>query len=102
MVIGEKPYPYLIDRRRYTSWNGTKFTTQNNDKVVSGIAFGTNLFLLYLDDLDKCIGDSQKAKFAGDTTIIKCKKNAFPLIDIDRRNMSKWFVDNKLTVNRES
>ena len=51
--------------------------------------------------MDKYIEDSQLAMFADDTTIIKCKQNGNPLIDSDERHMSKWFIDNKLTVNVE-
>ena len=39
--------------------------------------------------------------FADDTTIIKCKHHANPLIDSDIGHMSKWFVDKNLTFKVE-
>ena len=54
-----------------------------------------------MNDLDKCIDNSQKAMFADDTANMNSKQNAHLLSNSDIRHMSKWCVDNKLTVNVE-
>ena len=40
--------------------------------------------------------------FACDVAIIKCKHSANPVFDSDLRHVSKWSVDNKVTVNVEA
>ena len=61
--------------------------------------WGPMLFLLYINNLDQWIEDSQMVMFANDTTNLNCKQNAKPLHDSDTGHMLKWFVDDKLTLN---
>ena len=77
------------------------YNTKETTGVLQGPALGHFLFFFYMNDLDKCIEDSQKTMFADDTTIIKYEESANPLIDSDIHQLSKWFIDNKLTVNVE-
>ena len=90
---------YLNPGRQYFSWKRTISTKQKRTTdVPQGPVLGPFLFLLFVKDFDECIENSHETMFADDTTIIKSKQNAIILIDSDMRHLSKWCVDNKLTV----
>ena len=62
---------YLSDRRQDISHNGA---CTEKPKIVSGVSqgsvLGPFLFLLYINDIQLCIGNCTMAMFADDTTIL--------------------------------
>ena len=77
------------DQKQYISFTATNSTIQKVTTSASrGSVFGPFLFLIIKNDLDKRIEDSQLAMSPDDTTIIKTRHNASPLIDNDIRHMS--------------
>ena len=67
--------------------------------VPQGSVLGPLLFLNYIDDIDKCIENSQLAMVADDTTVIKAGKRVDNSIRKEVDYMFNWFCSNKLTVN---
>ena len=72
----EKLRKYLSERYQFVCENG------NHSKklcVKTGVPQGSELgpffFLLYINDLQKVVEDSQIVMFANDTTIVKSGKN---------------------------
>ena len=91
---------YLHGRRQYTIINGMKSQVNVlSTGVPQGSVLGPLLFLIYINDIDKCVENSQLAMFADDTTVIKAGKRVDNLIKKDVDCMFNWFCSNKLTVN---
>ena len=91
---------YLHGRRQYTIINGMESQVNLlSTGVPQGSVLGPLLFLIYINDIEKCVENSQLAMFADDTTVIKAGKRVDNLIRKDVDCMFKWFCSNKLTVN---
>ena len=93
---------YLPDRWQYISHNGV---CTEKLKIVSGVpqgsVLGPFLFRLYLNDIHLCIGNCTMAMFADDTTILSSKRKGLCSIQSDMDNLSQWFCQNRLSINRD-
>ena len=94
---------YLCNRSQYIAINGVKSSTQNiTCGVPQGSVLGPILFLIYVNDLHRCLGDSITRMFADDTNLTLYHKNNTELkkISISKtKALMKWCDCNKLTIN---
>ena len=93
---------YLSERWQYISHNGV---CTKKLKIVSGVpqgsVLGPFLFLLYINDIHLCMGNCTMAMFADDTTICSSKRKGVCSIQSDIDNVSQWFCQNRLSINRD-
>ena len=91
---------YLSDRWHYVDMNG-KETNQKQitTTVPQGSILGPFLFLLYINNLDSCSGNSKVSMFADDTTIFNAKKNVSFTMQPEIDLIADWMTSNKLTIN---
>lgn len=70
--------------------------------IPQGSSLGPIAFLIYINDIAKCINNGSVKLFADDTTIFydNCDSKALKkLIENDLKRLSTWFKNNKLTLN---
>ena len=94
---------YLQDRYQCTVVNGVASTMQ---KVDCGIPQGSNLgpllFLLYINDLTKCIKKCKVSLYADDTCIYvpdKDPRTVVTTLNDELKSVDKWLTKNKLALN---
>ena len=90
---------YLSDRYQFVYENGNhskKLCVKTG--VPQGSVLGPFLFLLYINDLQKVVKDSQIVMFADDTTILKSGKHTDRELNEDLHRITDWFTASKLTV----
>ena len=95
---------YLSNRKQYTVCNGKKSSLQVvTHGVPQGSVLGPLLFLLYTNDIIKCIDIECKLRlFADDSNVFVSRNTAGELKLAIRdilRKLFDWFAANKLTVN---
>ena len=94
---------YLTNRKQYT-------VIGNNSSKISGISSGVPqgsvlgplLFLIYVNDLHRCLNESLVRLFADDTGLHMAHSNLNDLIAIAKveiSNLFKWCIANNLTIN---
>ena len=94
---------YFRNRSQYVYGDETASETM---PITCGVPQGSNLgpllFLIYINDLPKCLQHCTATLFADDTTIYataKTEKELQDKMNEDLNNLSAWFKANKLTLN---
>ena len=94
---------YLSNRRLFVKFKEANSDTFNVDYgIPQGSVLGPLLFLLYTNDMHRCIKHSKCILFADDTTIYTTGSSVVQLVDNMTRDLDSlidWFRANKLTLN---
>jgi len=94
---------YLDSRTHCVTCNGTiSSLIENLFGVPQGSNLGPLLFLLFSNDIPKCLNFSSCNLYADDTIIYKSGKNVDTTansLQQDVNSLIKWFENNKLTLN---
>ena len=94
---------YLTDRSQAVYCNGNMSGKQPvSIGIPQGSSLGPILFLLYINDFPKCLIETKCHLFADDTTIYargNTKDAAKQGLQNDLNRASKWFTENRLTLN---
>ena len=94
---------YLSNRTQYTTVNGISSNSRRiSCGVPQGSVLGPILFLIYINDLHRCVNQALTRLFADDTNMILHSKNPAILKRqalSQTKNLIKWCESNKLTIN---
>lgn len=94
---------YLKNRTQQTKINEfTSSKKENNTGVPQGSVLGPLLFIIYINDIKNCIGNSKINLFADDTLLYVSAKNAdeaINKINEDLKHLLKWLNENQLKLN---
>ena len=102
-VIGNWFRSYLSGRKQKVVING--FESESKDLlhgVPQGSVLGPILFLIYINDLHKCIKYSTTYHFADDTNLLNISKDYKSLqrkVNYDLFSLHKWLTANKISLN---
>ena len=94
---------YLTDRKQKVVING--FESENKNLlhgVPQGSVLGPILFLIYINDLHRCIKYSTTYHFADDTNLLHVSKDYKTLqrkVNYDLFSLHKWLTANKISLN---
>ena len=96
---------YLNNRRLYVRYNNVK-SDYNKEPMKYGVpqgsVLGPLLYLIFCNDLHKCIEKCKVIMFADDTTLYKTHRNLKYLVQCinqDFNILADWFYANKLSLN---
>ena len=96
---------YLFQRKQRVCLNGFESDTKMIlHGVPQGSVLGPFLFLLYINDLHKCIKFSSTYHFADDTNILNISDNYSRLekeINYDLKFLNNWLLANKISLNTD-
>ena len=94
---------YLTDRQQKVVINGFESASRTmNHGVPQGSVLGPILFLIYINDLHKCIKYSTTYHFADDTNLLNTSKDYKTLqrrVNYDLFSLHKWLTANKISLN---
>ena len=95
---------YLSNRNQYVDINGTRSSTREvTIGVPQGSILGPLLFLIFINDLDKC-SNLKTILFADDTTLISesnSNENLISETNAELKKVENWFIANALSVHPE-
>ena len=95
---------YLNGRQQYVHCNNTNSEVENISTygVPQGSVLGPLLFIIYTNDLHKCLKYSDCVQFADDTTIYVTGESlidSFKCLNNDLITLVEWFKANCLSLN---
>ena len=93
----------LTNRKQFVSIDNCNSTTNTVLAGVSqGLVLEPLLFLMYINDLNKCVKYSKAHHFADDTSILQSGKSLevfTKILNQDLKTLSQWLKTNKLSLN---
>ena len=102
-VINDWFRSYLNDRKQKVVINGFESRSRTMAHgVPQGSVLGPILFLIYINDLHKCIKYSRTYHFADDTNLLNISKDYKTLqrrVNYDLFSLHKWLTANKISLN---
>ena len=102
-VINDWFRSYLTDRKQKVVINGFESRSRTMAHgVPQGSVLGPILFLIYINDLHKCIKYSKTYHFADDTNLLNISKDYKTLqrrVNYDLFSLHKWLTANKISLN---
>ena len=94
---------YLNNRKQFVTLNGSDSSLKPiSTGVPQGSVQGSKLFLVYINDLNKCVKYLKVYHFADDTNMLQpanSLKNVAKRMNFDLKNLSQWLKANKLSLN---
>ena len=94
---------YLNNQKQFVILNGSDSSFKPvSTSVPQGSVLGPLLFLVYINDLHKCVKYSKVYHFADDTNMLQSDdllKNVAKQMNFDLKNLSQWLKANKLSLN---
>ena len=102
-IAGDWIQTYLENRKQYCAANGLNSGTRTvTCGIQQGSCLGPLLFIIYLNDFDKCLIDSKAGLYADDTHITVAPtsfENLIQKVQMELPNISTWMRINKLSAN---
>ena len=96
---------YLHERKRRVCINGFESEIKSiHHGVPQGSVLGPILFLLYINDLNKCINFSDTFHFADDTNFLNISNDYRMLqnnVNRDLISLNEWLLANKISLNKD-
>ena len=94
---------YLQGRKQTVSINGVESELRElNHGVPQGSVLGPILFLIYINDLNRCIPNSKVYHFAYDTNLLhinSCFKKLQKTLNYDFKRLTHWLDSNMISLN---
>ena len=102
-VVNDWFRSYLTDRKQKVVINGFESKSKiMYHGVPQGSVLGPILFLLYINDLHRCIKYCKTYHFADDTNLLNISKDYRSLqrkVNYDLFSLHKWLIANKISLN---
>ena len=94
---------YLSNRKQYVKYMEARSELMNDTcGVPQGSVLGPLLFIIYTNDVAKCLSHSNAIMFADDTTVYVSsadKMRLYSYMNEDLHTLNDWFKANKLSLN---